>query len=68
MKSLKHYNQNDIDTGRAIAQGMRADKAQYEKNMARHEKRVGTMLERQAETALKGINSDGRERLMRPKN
>ena len=72
MKSLKQYNDKDLETGRAIAQGMRIENMQREKNMARFEKRTGTILERQAEAALKGtssrINNDGSERSLLPKN
>lgn len=50
MKSLTSYNEE----GRAIAQGMRAEKVEHQKNMAKAAKRQQTMLERAAEKALSG--------------
>ena len=41
-------------TGRVIAQGMRAEKVQHQKNMAKAEKRHTTMLNKEAERALSG--------------
>lgn len=40
--------------GRVIAQGMRTEKVQHEKNMAKAEKRNNTMLEKAATQALSG--------------
>ncbi len=41
-------------TGRVIAQEMRAEKVQHEKNMIKAEKRQTTMLSKAAEKALSG--------------
>ena len=56
MKSLKNTSKEEL-TGRAIAQSMRAEQAQHEKNMAKAAKRQQTMLERAAEQALSGRGS-----------
>jgi len=52
MKS--NLSKEQIEQGRAIAQGMRFAKIQHEKNMAKAEKRTTTMLENQAIVALSG--------------
>ena len=52
---MKLSNQDKlVEQGRAIASGMRQEKAQTEKNMAKAEKRRATMLEQAAEIALSG--------------
>ena len=44
------------EQGRVIARGMREEKAQHQKNMAKAAKRRTTMLEAAAEKALSGTN------------
>lgn len=46
--------EKQFEQGRVIAQGMRAEQVQHEKNMAKSEKRTNTMLENQARQALSG--------------
>ena len=45
---------NEVEHGRAIARGMREQNMQFEKNMAKAEKRKATMLENAAKNALSG--------------
>lgn len=54
-QTFKTFKEN-IQLGRVIAQGIREDKVEKAKNMAKAEKRKDTMLERAAEKALSGTN------------
>lgn len=59
MKSLpiskeEKRQQSVKENGRAIAQGMHEIKVEQKKNMAKAEKRAGTMLERAASKFLDG--------------
>lgn len=52
MKSLPISTDNE--QGRAIARGIAEEQARKEKNLAKADKRLATMLERAAEKALSG--------------
>lgn len=54
-ETFKTFKEN-LQLGRVIAQGIREDKVEKAKNMAKAEKRKQTMLEQSAEKALSGTN------------